>query len=325
MILWSTIVVGFEWLHRERGFRPMITDGPAVWARVRQGVSGNRDQVVLLGDSRMVQDFHVPTFRERFPSQPIAMLAISGAPSPRAVLRDLADDPSFRGLVLCGVAEWSFLPREHDPQEQFVSQSRELSQVARWEAELQGALQTQLTILNPELRPHKLAFTWLSQGWIPDKPFQQRQPDRSVWADYDRRDIEKLRLRRRAGKPIQSTFTPLPNGGFKQQVQTWRDDVERIKHRGGRVVLLRMPTSGYHWNNSSQRYPREQFWDLVADLTGAETIHFKDVPVMSQVTCPDESHLDHRQTPAVTAALLDELVQRNLLPPPNSLSARPSK
>jgi hypothetical protein len=41
-------------------------------------------------------------------------------------------------------------------------------------------------------------------------------------------------------------------------------------------------------------------------------LHFRDVPAMVRLPLPDTSHLDRRDAPAFTRALLDELGRRGL-------------
>ncbi len=68
--------------------------------------------------------------------------------------------------------------------------------------------------------------------------------------------------------------------------------VRRIQSRGGRVVFVRFPTSGEHWQIDQLKYPKSEFWDLIGGSTVAQTIHFVDHPALRQFELPDTSHLD---------------------------------
>ena len=59
---------------------------------------------------------------------------------------------------------------------------------------------------------------------------------------------------------------------------------------------------------------RARYWDRLAEHTGAITIHFHDLPRVRELPLPDGSHLDLRDAPTFTAALLDELARRGVLP-----------
>jgi hypothetical protein len=43
-------------------------------------------------------------------------------------------------------------------------------------------------------------------------------------------------------------------------------------------------------------------------------LHFRDQPGMRDLTCPDEMHLDQRDQPAFTRALVSALRERGVLP-----------
>ena len=56
-----------------------------------------------------------------------------------------------------------------------------------------------------------------------------------------------------------------------------------------------------------RRYPKSKYLDQFAKMTNAVTIHFKDVPELSNFDCPDASHLDFRDAPRFTISLGNEL------------------
>jgi hypothetical protein len=92
--------------------------------------------------------------------------------------------------------------------------------------------------------------------------------------------------------------------------------VESIQKRGGKVIFARFPTSGEHRVLDERYYPRREYWDRFAARTPALAIHFDDVPALSRFELPDTSHLDSRDTPAFTEALIEELARRGVIPTP---------
>ena len=80
------------------------------------------------------------------------------------------------------------------------------------------------------------------------------------------------------------------------------------------MVFVRFPTTDEHWEIDEKVFPKRVYWDQVERLTGGKTIHFRDVPSLANFDCPDTSHLDYRDAPKFTAALLDELIKRDVLP-----------
>jgi hypothetical protein len=94
---------------------------------------------------------------------------------------------------------------------------------------------------------------------------------------------------------------------FAEAVGRLEQTVGRIQERGGTVIVIRMPTSGAHWELDEARYPKHEYWDAFPRRTSARAIHFKDQPTLAGFACPEGSHLDARDAPAFTAALAELL------------------
>ena len=86
------------------------------------------------------------------------------------------------------------------------------------------------------------------------------------------------------------------------------------------MAPVRFPAGGEFRAPDRARFPRAEYRDRLADLTGAETVHFEDVPGLGGFDCPDTSRLDRRDVPAFTAAPPDELERRPAAPPPRRTS-----
>ena len=99
-----------------------------------------------------------------------------------------------------------------------------------------------------------------------------------------------------------------------EDVTTHEPIVERLQSRGGRVAFVRIVSTDESYELSERCFPKTECWDRFAAKTGAVAIHFKDVPTLADFRCPDTLHLDYRDAPRFTTALLDELVRRGVLP-----------
>src|SRR5947209_1539534 len=65
---------------RLSGYRPSVTDSPALWAyHRRQAVERSGKIVALLGTSRMLTDFSTDAFHRRYPGCRIAQLGIQAS------------------------------------------------------------------------------------------------------------------------------------------------------------------------------------------------------------------------------------------------------
>ena len=305
------MVLSSEGFLRANGHRPSVVDDPLLWSYHRRQVSDHRSQVVLLGGSRIQLGFATKVFHKRFPTHLIAVLAIDGRP-PIAALRDLAADESFRGTVICSMTVWGFLSTTWEQQQEYVDQFHKSHLNQMLEPVLKSWLQNRLVVLNPAVRLSRvLRLMWVA-GQLPKPSYLVTQFDRSRLADYSLVDIEQHRRKRieREGSRTAPCFS----------YEAWSKDatsvgslVGKIKERGGTVVFVRFPTTGEVWEGCERLYPRRVYWDQLERLTHAKTIHFRDVPSLAHFDCPDTSHLDYRDAPSFTAALLDELVKRRIL------------
>jgi hypothetical protein len=104
-----------------------------------------------------------------------------------------------------------------------------------------------------------------------------------------------------------AALAPNDNAVFLQEIQRLRLLAKQIQDRGGRVVFIRLPESGYVREMDERRYPRALFWDHFAAGIGAPTLNFADVAGLKEFNCPDGSHLDYRDRARFTRALLAAL------------------
>ena len=305
-------LAGLEWFWRSHGYRPGVNDDKPLWADHRARVyerGGNT--VVLVGQSRLLLGFSTEVFRARFPDKPLVNLAVSGLPC-MATLRDLTSDERFRGTVLCSVVPFTFARAVRDHQQPYVDTRHDHS----WMPRLEGAywLRAHLACMQPQLCMPRILINKVLRQPLPAPPFIVTRPDRSWHADFELTDVDRrLRYRldrMRRGWQARKNLSP----------DEWREEVtdiipwlRRLEARGGRVVFVRMPTSGEAWQMSEKYYPRSAYWDQLEAITESPTLHFRDDPGLSGFVCPDASHLDYRQATEFTSQLLDVLVERGLL------------
>src|SRR5690606_27900775 len=84
--------------------------------------------------------------------------------------------------------------------------------------------------------------------------------------------------------------------------------VTLIHARGGKVIYLRMPTCDERWKADELTMPKRRFWDRLARVSRATLVHFKDHSTLSTFECPDTSHIDSKDGPRFTRALIDILI-----------------
>ena len=312
-MLCVAVVLGTaESFWRARGWRSTVPDSPAL--RVREldlARTAGPDAVVLLGASR-VCGFAPATFRSRFSSRALINLSISGT-SEAAFIHELAESP-FAGTILFSANESNF---ETDAVAAGRELLEEMESVPVSEYSLGGAWRSRWIGGRAEL------------GWrqiLVGLALHRELPKSNDWVT---RDAERFTFYDFAALRDQGGFDGWRAAlaeGWRTVCDAARDDsawaanvrafgaaAKVIEDRGGRVVLIRFPTSGFYQEGFDRAFPRERYWNRIGELTGLETIYWQDVPSLRGFVLPDDSHLDQRDAPAFTAALLDELERRGVL------------
>ena len=320
VVITLVFVGSIEAFLRGHGYRPSVSDSRELWSYHRSRIyAEGGESVVLLGASRMQAGFSPKAFRERFPDDRLTQLAVS-ATSPLATLEDLADDERFVGTVLCALSESAFQAgvEEDHSQAGHVAHYREHGLF--WDVEQLLKLrliESRFAIARPQFRLLPMIRQLLAQSESIAPEFIATQFDRSQQLDFRQVDVKKQRDRR-VGGTVQFYARYVPKSpdreAWRGAASQLKPHVDRIFSRGGRVGFIRFPETGEHWRMSESHYPKHEYWDHLAELTGAPTIHFRDVPDLATFECPDTSHLDYRDTYAFTNTLLDECIRLEILP-----------
>lgn len=306
--------LGWEGYCRMIGFTPAgVADTPELWAQVRKraSVQGN-DAVILVGASRIQLGINTEIMSRYTPTRP-AQLAIDGS-ALMPVLENLAADERITGTVIVDMEVEKISSRLTNKRTENIVQYYENHKQARPYGALQNIeefLQNQLnrwfafriTGANPQTL---LARTLTGNNKPIAGDYLVTLPDRSRQADYNKASpsgMYQSLLKNHLGSDALEHVQPADWPDFTAEAQHLESLVQRIKQRGGRVVFVRFPTDKGIWQIDEKRYPRAQYWDKLAAITSAETIHFKDYPELSRYHLPDGSHLDYRDAIPFTDTL----------------------
>jgi hypothetical protein len=302
-------VGGIELAMRHRGYRPSVKDDEYGWAWQRARASdGSPHTVAILGTSRIHLAFSPEAFERALPGWTPVQLAIDGT-QPAAALIDLADDPSFRGVVLVDTFESGIAPENLISQRAYVAAYHR-----RWRAP--GAMAERWLAIRVESQLAILSDTGVhiaATGASP--PYVATFSDRSQFADYALTDVAERRRKlvdrlAPVAPPTQHDADVWLDGALQMEPH-----IAAIRARGGAVVYLRMPTCDERWAADQRSEPRALYWDRLAARTAAVTIHFADHPSLRSFDCPDTSHIASKDGPRFTTALIDLLRTRGVFPP----------
>ncbi len=328
-----SFVLGLEMILAARGYRADAVDGHLLWIEQRMRVDPLQTRaLVLVGASRMRLDTDLAVLRARTGLEPV-QLAITGS-SFLPVLRDLASDPAMRGTVLVDYTDGAVAqPDVEDAAEVYVAAYEKRRAHPRL-PDFSVAEDFLTALQHRHLRSFADGATPLDslmlRAFVADSTQQYliTLPDRSQLADYRKVAMPEFYYRRVVRNLAQPVImppavsyaaleadlkariqglTPVVAAGYFEGATEVARLAKTIEARGGRVLFVVMPTSGYVREIDDRRFPRRQYWDAFVALTSAKTLHFEDVPAMRALVCPDGSHLDYRDRARFTVSLVEAL------------------
>jgi hypothetical protein len=311
LLLFLSLVALSEWLYRHYGYFTSVRDNNRFWALHRSDVyaSGGQSRIVIAGASRAQLGLIPSVVESTIPQYRAKQLTLEGTPA-FGVVEDLCNDPGFNGIILWSATASMLFPAEKKEERRddvcTAFYRKDFRQGGSLEknvncyisALIQEALVTassNLTLRSLldrrfQIRPNYLTMT-----------FERYRPARyfASMSGSERAEHKRKRLARH-----RSRLTAVSMTKFREHTQTALAELyQRLRSRGGELILLRMPTTEEHWIIDEACAPKKLFWDQVSDLSGIPTIHFRDYPELMEFDCPDTSHLDATDAPEFTRRL----------------------
>ncbi len=241
---------------------------------------------------------------EQFKVSP-ANLSIDGNP-PFPVLKNLANDDKFSGIVFC-----SILPQwlaEKTPKKnraaKWVRKYHKKTILSNIDTYLSILLQKTFVFRNQGLSPKNLKKQ-IKKGQWPVPPYSPMRLDRFREARFTDENTQKILFSRiKRAKEISQQSEIISTQGLYERINAVKKDVKKIKQRGGKVIFIRMPSSGEIRKIEAATWPKSRYWDVFADNISSPTIHFEERKELRNFHCPDGSHLDVTEAKKFTTQLL---------------------
>jgi hypothetical protein len=326
---WMTWIVGlaicvasvaaFEWYWRHHGYAPTVMDSKDLWAQHRARASKPSPplRIALLGASRIQYGFSPSVFRDEARKLGVdvdpVMLALNGQ-YPLAALRNLAQDPQFRGIAVVGIDAMGFDRITWEMQADTVNHyEKEFTPARALHRRLLTSLQPHLIATRPDFAWSAILAGYLDHGRAPVQEYVAFAKDRSGATDYGRGQAAYLRDARIAGvKRHYAAYKPPSPDAWLADAKEVIGWVERINARGGRVVFYREPVSSAIREYDERFMPRAKYLDALAEATPALFVNFEDYPQLD-IDTPDTSHIDAKDIPRHTIAFVRLLRERGVL------------
>ena len=326
LLLAIALTGAWEWHWRAYGVVPSIRDDDALWARQRRRIdTGEGHATVLIGSSRTLFDVQLPVWERLSGRRPI-QLALVGT-SPLLELEDLANDTTFKGRLLIGVAPELFFSGYNYRGSALAGFRKETpsQRVGKWLS--MHLLEPRFAFYDPDFA----LFTILKrQSWPRRKALPARvdvrklsncEPDRNTYLWYKVAADPAYRALTRS--IWAQDFNPPPptpkdivdnHKTFDEQIARAAKAITQLRARGVPVLFVREPSVGDYYASEDRAFPRQQGWDVLLASTGAPGIYFEDyAELRSGYDLPEWSHMTRASAERYTAALY-RIMERDFAP-----------
>lgn len=324
-IFTTLLTLSWELYCRSLGYAPTLNDTKDLWASRRILIEKDPIRTVLIGASRMLFDFDMDVYEKKMGERPLQLATVGTNPGP--YLEDLANHPKFSGTVIVGVVPGLFFapggppmksPLDHLKYFQNWSPSQKMGHylgmfLERWFAFInQEDLTLKQLLLSLKIPNRKKA------KFHPELPPYFYTVDKERQGGMTDIAAQDIKLQKRIQQIWIPLFTPPPDkkkmspSEKKAQVKKIADmvlektkkNVDKIVSRGGKVVFIRLPSTGKLREIENKYTPREDYWNRILETTQSPGIHFEDFDQLKGFNCPEWSHLSKEDSTKFTNRLM---------------------
>ncbi len=313
-------ILGWEMHLRNQGNKVSYDDNEALWADKRAMVYKASDKAtVFVGSSRIKYDLDIPTW-ETLTGLEVIQLANVGS-NPRLVLKDLASDENFKGKLIVDVTEDVFFSAQafYDWRtKKKIAYYKDRTPTQRFSFQVDHVLESQFVFLDQDnfsvnamldnmhipSRPGIFPGLFFPMGFTLVDFERQSYMTPEFVADTNQQNAVKAvwaySIQRKAGPPMSKDDL---DGIFNSV----KEDIDKIRSRGGDVLFVRPPSSGLYKEAELKGFPRSAYWDRLLAFTGSKGVHYSDYPATAEMICPEWSHLCPADAVIYTKSLVKAL------------------
>jgi hypothetical protein len=327
-ILVLIAITSWEMFLRGKGIKPDYDDSPELWADKRAMVYEPSDKAtVFIGSSRMKYGLDVDTWENITRTHAIQLSMVGSSPLP--FLDDLANDPEFKGRLIVDVTEvlfFSTIPYVSLSPSEGINFYRKRTPAQKISFAIDHALEQHLVFLNQANFSLNALLDKLPvnnrPGAFPSFDFpidfsmtlfsRQNYMTPKFLTDTNLQNQVKgiwIILSKMGGPP------PIYGQALEGFIQHIKDDVDKIRSRGGDVLFLRTPCGGPLIMAENQLYPKNSYWNILLAGTGCKGIYYADYPSLSHFYFPEFSHLTPQAAILYTKGIIDILEKENKTSP----------
>lgn len=330
-IVLSTIgIVSWEFYWRNQGEYPTLDDNKDLWAVERSKVvKATAKDVVLTGSSRVLFDIQLDEWNAVTGNKPIQLASAGSSPLP--IFHDIVENTNFKGTVIVGVTPGLFFSTtfpqampwkraqnrvNHFHKRTYAQQLNHLFSIPLQlnlafmsASEEEWANDIDLKAL---LRRIKLGNRTGQPMAPPFYSFHITRMDRNT--KMTQKTVQDTAFANTVKKVWQFFGNGAPPPDKKSTMEFFVKDAEKFIKRGGNLVLLRPPSSGYYKEGEAKFLSREEFWDELVKNTGAKGYHYNDYQEFQNLNLPEWSHLSVDDAVYFTTELAKIMIKDGTIP-----------
>ena len=323
LVITIIATVAWEGYWRSQGYYPNLDDNDALWAQNRHKLKGlTKDGVVLLGSSRVLFDIQLDEWEEATGIRPVQLATAGSTPLP--IFHDLVENTSFNGTVLVGVTPGLFFSTTFPKAQPWawaqtrVDHYHKRTYAQRLNHSLSIPLQNSFAFLSEsEMASGIKLKTLLSKikigerggkGMPPFYDFADIEIDRNVkMTERTATDTAFANTVKRVWQFYMNADMPPPDK--KSTMAFFLKDAKKFMERGGNLILLRCPSTGFFKDLESKGLPREAYWDSLVSQSKAKAYNYMDYPQFTKLECPEWSHLSAEDASYFTKELVSIMLK----------------
>lgn len=318
--------LAWEFYVRSIGYVPTLNDSEDLWVQARRRVKP--ESIVIVGESRPLFDLDLDELERGLGKRPV-QLALAGS-CPYPILAELAADEQFHGTIICSIVPGMFLAPGGpllETSEKALKRLRNQTLAQRASHHLGMLLEEHVAFLKQgdltlDILLKQLPIPNRAGALVPPTfPPDFQTVDRERRTRMIERCAQPGELQRRIQQIWLPLFTPPPPPTFVpkeifmekmgQAIEArFRDTAkaaEKLRARGGKIVLVRFPNGGELKALEDRLNPRTRDWERLLRETRAPGIYYEDFPELSDFTCPEWSHLSAGDSVEFTKRLVPHL------------------
>ncbi|GAA4645123.1 hypothetical protein GCM10023115_30830 [Pontixanthobacter gangjinensis] len=316
-------VTSWELYWRSQGFMADLDDDDNLWAIHRATVEeATEDDVILIGSSRVYFDLQLDKWEDQTGRRPI-QLAIEGT-SPLYAFDDLVNNTNFNGTIVVGVTESLFFSTvfpEASPNEKInkrIKYYKDRTYADRLNHSLSIPIQNSMAFVSDVSGVDGIKLKSLLDEVKIGERVPDPMPPFHVFSSVDESRNLRMTARTATDTAFAGTikkvwmFFRSASANFKPEKEAttrfFVENVNKFKERGGKVILIRCPSTGDVRGFEKKVFPREEYWDWLVEKSDVPAYHFEDYESLKNYDCPEWSHLSAEDADSFTQTFVGLLL-----------------